>query len=120
LPQAIGTVYRSRYYFAWSLGESSLAFAGMDLKGWVDPQEQQLKHQQKQQQRQQQGTATDASGIEESETDRGTCDARSDSSKLVATWGRCNNALPFKVEFCDSSRMLAAYWNITTGIFLRR
>jgi len=25
-----------------------------------------------------------------------------------------------KVEFCDSSRLLAGYWNTTTGIFLRR
>lgn len=35
-------------------------------------------------------------------------------------WGRCRNASPLKVEFCDSSRLLAGYWNTTTGNFLRR
>lgn len=30
----MGTVYRSRYYFAWSNGWASLAFAGFDFLGW--------------------------------------------------------------------------------------
>jgi hypothetical protein len=83
LPQVIGTVYRSRYYFAWSMGHSSLALAGMDFKEWEqDPK---------------------------------------DSNKAPkGVWGRCRNAQPLKVEFCDSSRLLAGYWNTTTGNFLRR
>eukprot|EP00775_Hariotina_reticulata_P003753 gene3753-4011_t len=74
--QVIGTTYRNRYYFAWSLGHSSLAFAGLDFLKW----------------------GPDGRGV----------------------WGRCRNAQPLKVEFCDSSRLLAGYWNTTTGIFLRR
>eukprot|EP00878_Enallax_costatus_P006664 GHUV01006985.1.p1 GENE.GHUV01006985.1~~GHUV01006985.1.p1 ORF type:complete len:343 (+),score=42.23 GHUV01006985.1:519-1547(+) len=35
-------------------------------------------------------------------------------------WGRCKNAHPLKCEFCDSSRLLAGYWNTSTGVFLRR
>ena len=82
LLQVIGTVYRSRYYFAWSMGHSSLAFAGLDFLKWEqDPK---------------------------------------DASKARGVWGRCKNAQPLKVEFCDSSRLLAGYWNTTTGNFLRR
>jgi hypothetical protein len=80
--QVIGTVYRSRYYFAWSMGHSSLALAGMDFLKW-EP-------------------------------------VSKDSSEVKGVWGRCRNAQPFKVEFCDSSRLLAGYWNTTTGNFLRR
>jgi hypothetical protein len=32
----VGTVYRSRYYFAWSNGWASLAFAGFDFLKWDD------------------------------------------------------------------------------------
>lgn len=32
--QIVGTVYRSRYYFAWSNGWASLAFAGFDFLEW--------------------------------------------------------------------------------------
>lgn len=84
-------MYRSRYYFAWAMGHSSLALAGLDFKGWEAP----------------------AAG--------GADDAGADGSKAVkGVWGRCKNAQPFKVEFCDSSRLLAGYWNTTTGNFLRR
>ncbi|KAF8073163.1 LPLAT1 [Scenedesmus sp. PABB004] len=75
--QVIGTTYRTRYYFAWSLGHCSLAFAGLDFLKW-------------------------------------------DSQTQAGVWGRCRNAQPLKVEFCDSSRLLAGYWNTTTGTFLRR
>jgi hypothetical protein len=34
LSQIVGTVYRSRYYFAWSNGWASLAFAGFDFLKW--------------------------------------------------------------------------------------
>lgn len=81
--QVIGTVYRSRYYFAWAMGHSSLALAGMDFKTWES-------------------------------------DPKDDSKPVKGVWGRCRNAQPMKVEFCDSSRLLAGYWNTTTGNFLRR
>lgn len=32
--QVIGTVYRDRYYFVWSMGHCSLAFAGLDFLQW--------------------------------------------------------------------------------------
>jgi hypothetical protein len=32
----VGTIYRSRYYFAWSNGWASLAFAGFDFLQWDD------------------------------------------------------------------------------------
>jgi len=79
--QIIGTVYRSRYYFAWAMGHSSLALAGLDFLKW--------------------------------DTDEA-------NGTVKGVWGRCKNAQPFKVEFCDSSRLLAGYWNTTTGNFLRR
>ncbi|GBF90895.1 lysophospholipid acyltransferase-like [Raphidocelis subcapitata] len=75
--QVVGTVYRSRYYFAWSNGWASLAFAGFDFLKW-------------------------------------------DDKTGKAVWGRGCNSRPLKVEFCDSGRMLAAHWNISTGMFLRR
>ena len=79
--QVIGTVYRSRYYFAWSMGHCSLALAGMDFLKWdTDPK----------------------------------------TGAVKGVWGRCKNATPLKVEFQDSARLLAHYWNITTGNFLRR
>jgi hypothetical protein len=81
--QVIGTVYRSRYYFAWSMGHSSLALAGMDFLKWEPA-------------------------------------SNKDGGEVKGVWGRCRNAQPFKVEFCDSSRLLAGYWNTTTGNFLRR
>ncbi|KIY98914.1 hypothetical protein MNEG_9048 [Monoraphidium neglectum] len=74
--QIVGTIYRSRYYFAWSNGWASLAFAGFDFLQWDD--------------------------------------------KGRAVWGRGCNSRPLKVEFCDSGRVLAAHWNISTGMFLRR
>eukprot|EP00879_Flechtneria_rotunda_P012872 GHRR01013442.1.p1 GENE.GHRR01013442.1~~GHRR01013442.1.p1 ORF type:complete len:475 (+),score=119.27 GHRR01013442.1:190-1614(+) len=43
-----------------------------------------------------------------------------DPATGAGVWGRCKNAQPLKVEFCDSSRLLAGYWNTSTGIFLRR
>jgi hypothetical protein len=82
----VGTTYRTRYYFAWSLGHCSLAFAGLDFLKWEDKQ---------------------------NEKDGG-------RDERVGVWGRCRNAQPLKVEFCDSSRLLAQYWNTTTGTFLRR
>lgn len=100
--QVIGTVYRSRYYFAWAMGHSSLALAGLDFKCWNTPA---------------------AGGSSSSSVDAATdaVEGSSSSSKVVkGVWGRCKNAQPFKVEFCDSSRLLAGYWNTTTGNFLRR
>lgn len=70
-------MYRSRYYFAWSNGWASLAFAGFDFLKW-------------------------------------------DEKSGKAVWGRACNSRPLKVEFCDSGRKLAAHWNISTGVFLRR
>ena len=67
----VGTVYRTKYYFAWALGHCSLALAGMDFLRWGP------------------------------------------DGKPV--WGRCRNAQPLKVEFCESSRLLAGFWNTTTG-----
>lgn len=92
-------MYRSRYYFAWAMGHSSLALAGLDFKGWETSPAAAAG-----------GGADDAAG------------AGADGSKAVVkgVWGRCKNAQPFKVEFCDSSRLLAGYWNTTTGNFLRR
>lgn len=99
--QVIGTVYRSRYYFAWAMGHSSLALAGMDFLKWQDSN-----------QNQQQGAA---GGSSSSNSGSG-----SGGGGVKGVWGRCKNAQPFKVEFCDSSRLLAGYWNTTTGNFLRR
>jgi hypothetical protein len=93
-------VYRSRYYFAWAMGHSSLALAGLDFKGWDTPA---------------------VAGGSSSSADAAADAVDGSSSKAVkGVWGRCKNAQPFKVEFCDSSRLLAGYWNTTTGNFLRR
>ena len=106
--QVIGTVYRARYYFAWALGEASLCFAGLDFLGWQDPDQQQ-QHSKKQ----------DSATESESEGAAGQC-ITNGKQKLVALWGRCNNAKPLKVEFCDAGRLLGHVWNISTGMFLRR
>lgn len=86
--QIVGTTYRTRYYFAWSLGHCSLAFAGLDFLKWEDT--------------------------------HGENDKDGGRDQRVGVWGRCRNAQPLRVEFCESSRLLAQYWNTTTGTFLRR
>jgi hypothetical protein len=83
----------------------------MDFMGWQDPAQQQ------QQQKKKQDTSTDAES--EAEGAAGQC-AADGGQKIEAVWGRCNNAKPLKVEFCDAGRLLGAVWNISTGVFLRR
>jgi hypothetical protein len=37
-----------------------------------------------------------------------------------AEWGRCKNVDMYNVELQPSARVLPQYWNICTGVFLRR
>jgi hypothetical protein len=113
-PQVIGTTYRTRYYFAWSLGHSSLAFAGLDFLKWKDRAAGAAAKG---------GSSSGSGGSGSSGTTAQQCDAAAGGpggGTVVGVWGRCRNAQPLKVEFCDSSRLLAGYWNTTTGNFLRR
>lgn len=38
----------------------------------------------------------------------------------TAEWGRCRNVDMYNVELQPSARVLPQYWNICTGVFLRR
>jgi hypothetical protein len=43
-----------------------------------------------------------------------------DEQGKVAAWGRCSNVDMYNVELQPSARVLPQYWNICTGVFLRR
>jgi len=97
----VGFVCRLKYYFAWSVAESSLIFSGLCFDGYeLDDGEERDGDDKK-------GATTNiASSI-------------TTTRKMKPKWTRYINARSRKVEFSTSLAALAAHWNICTGKWLR-
>jgi len=137
--QVVGTVYRSRYYFAWSNGWASLAFAGFDFLKWDEKTGKAVWGRGCNSRPLKVGAARSFRGAggwvaeEVRRADGVICDdswtpllPHTPSNPLPSRQRLPSlnpppvRTPPRQVEFCDSGRKLAAHWNVSTGMFLRR
>lgn len=97
----IGFVCRLKYYFAWSVAESSLIFSGLCFDGYevLDDTDDNKR---------------DGDDIKVISNKN-----KNSTRKMRPTWTRYINARSRKVEFSTSLAALAAHWNMCTGKWLR-
>jgi lysophospholipid acyltransferase len=115
--------YRSRFYLIWKLAEASNNASGLGFNGYsIEPGvhesvESLVKADYVQYQQQGRGSSENANGSSPSTS---ASLSRPNVEELHADWTRCRNVDIRRVELATSGRDLPQYWNINTGLWLRR